>query len=97
MQKLWSKPPRGRDIAANELSRAEIEGSAGYRYRFPGRDEACVDGKVATGLDRKLVVEDSPPALALQVEVGVVREVDDGLGVGRGLVGYGEGSLFTEQ
>ena len=49
-----------------------------------GRDQRRVDRRVAVGVQPQLVVLDRPGALAGQVEVGVVGQVDVGRLVGRG-------------
>ncbi len=69
----------------------EVEGGAGDRAVAAGRDAGPVDRGDVVGLDEQLVAVDRPGALAVEVEVGVVGQVDHGGGVGGRLQGDPDG------
>ena len=71
------------DARADRCRLAEVERRAVDRLHLAGRDQRRVDRREAVGLELQLVAEDRALALAGQVEVGVVREVDDRRRVGR--------------
>ena len=70
------------DPRADGRGLREIEGRSVGLTAAPPSDERLVDGRELIGLDLRLVAQHVSGALARQVEVGVVRQVDD-----RGLVG----------
>ena len=69
------------DPLPDRVRPGEVERRAGHRRDLPGRDQRLVDRRVAARVQLQRVVVDRPHALARQVPVGVVGEVDD-----RGLV-----------
>ena len=73
------------EVRADRLLRAEIKRRAGHVRDLAGGDERGIHGRVAVGVERELVVEDGARALAAQVPVRVVRQVDAGGRVGGGL------------
>ncbi len=73
--------PLGEDAGLPEVERGSGDGCDGAE-----RDQVLVDGEVAGARDPQHVVEDGAAALAGEVEVGVVGEVDDGGRVGDGPV-----------
>ena len=56
--------------------RAEVERRAGDAGQLAGRDQALHDRRVAVGVDLHHVAVDGADALAGEVEVGVLRDVD---------------------
>jgi hypothetical protein len=74
----------GPDVAADRLGLRKSKGVPATLASSPGGDQPRVGGRVAGGGDRELVVLDRAAALAGEVPVDVVGEVDD-----RGLVGGG--------
>ena len=65
--------------------RAEVEGRSGDVRQIAGRDQDVADRCVPVGVDGDLVIEDGAAALTRQIEIGVVRHVDDCRPVGTGL------------
>ena len=82
----------GRVVAGIEQSLAdrrrlaEVERRALHRREFAGRDEVLVDRRVLSGEDLQFVVADVLAVVAVQIEVGVVRQIDRCRGVGLGFV-----------
>ena len=85
----------GRDIPADRLGAPEIEGGPGYQKGLSLGDQPRVDGKVARAIELELVVEDQAFALALEVKISVISQVDDGLGVGARFVGNRQGAILA--
>ena len=72
-----------RDVRADACRRPEIERRAGHRSQFARRDLRGVDRCVAVRVDLDNVVEHVTVAVAGEVEVGVLREIDRSGLVGR--------------
>ena len=70
---------------------AEIEGSSGDVEHLAGRHAVFAHGQVRVGVDADELVVDLPAVVPGQVEVAVVRHVDDRLGIGIALMRYLEG------
>lgn len=71
-----------RDAFADAARLGEVEARAFHGSEFAGRNERRVRRSVAIGIQHQDVIEDA--AGFAEVEVGVVREIDDGGLVGRG-------------
>ena len=74
----------GIDARADGGGLGEIERRAGDGLQFAGGDQVGVHGGEAVGIDHDFVAQDVAFALAGEVEVGVVGQVDDGRLVGGG-------------
>ena len=75
---------RGESASPSRRGRRKSKGVPSTSRTSPvGMSRASV-GVNASGRERELVVVDRPAALAVEVEVAVVGEVDDGVAVGRG-------------
>ena len=93
------------DPLADRVRRREVERRAGHRRDLAGRDRGRVDRRVVGGHQLQLVVVGAAGALAGEVEVGVVGQVDDRRRVGRRVVvdpqlvvvGQGVGDLDLER
>src|SRR5690606_19907823 len=72
------------DAPANPGWPGEIEGGAGYRPDFTGRDQTLINWGEMIGGQHQLVIEDVALTGPGQVEVGVVGQVDDGILIGAG-------------
>lgn len=70
---------------------AEIEGSSGDVEHLAGRHAVFAHGQVRVGVDADELVVDLPAVVPGQVEVAVVRHVDDRLGIVVALMRYLEG------
>ena len=62
----------------------EVVWRSGYRGNFAGGDHRSVDRRVVVGIKGQTLIEDGTAALAGDIEVGVIGQIDDG-----GLVGVG--------
>lgn len=74
------------DPRANDLGFAEVERRAGYWSQFAGRNQRRVNGSKPVGGDFDLLVENVALLVAVEIEVGVVGQVDHGRLVGDGRV-----------
>ncbi len=76
------------DPLADRVGRGEVERRSGHGHDLARRDEVGgrIHGGDRVGFDLEHMAEDVAPALALEVPIGVVGQVDDGRLVGRGLV-----------
>ncbi len=72
------------DARPNGRRSAEIKRRIVYRPQFPRRNQRRVNRREAVGQNRDLVVENV--AFAGQVEIGMLREIDDRVLVGLGPV-----------
>jgi len=78
------------DVPADGFFRSEVEGRSLHGPDFPCGDERAVHWRVAVSEDLQMMVKDAAGSLAVQVEVGVVGQVDDRFAVRGGLVVYGQ-------
>ncbi len=78
------------DVAAYLLGLAEVHGGIGHRGYLAGGNLRGVGGKPAVGVELELMLEHAAGVVTFEVEVSVVGEVDDGLGVGGGAEFDGE-------
>lgn len=79
------------DLLADGFGTGEVEGGAEQGGDLSGGDHLIGGGRVTICGDGELVVEDAGVAGPGEVEVAVVGEVEDGGGVGGGVVVDSEG------
>ena len=76
----------GADAFADLVRLAEIERRAFYRSQISRRDELTADRRDLVGVDRQLMIEHIPRSRAGEVEIGMVRQIDERILIRRGLV-----------
>ena len=64
----------------------KIKGRAGDRREFTGGNEGRVNRRVPRGVDRNEVFEHAGRGLTAEVEIRVVREIDDRRRIGAGRI-----------
>ena len=84
----------GVDVPADELACREIHGAVRHGQDLAGGAGGVVAFQIVGGIEPQLLVQHV--ALAVQVEVAVVGEVDDGVRVRRDAVIHAEGVIFGE-
>ena len=85
------------DAIADSRRLAEIERRAGDVRDLAGGNEFIIGRRVLVGMDRQDVVQHGVTAMAGQIEIAVVGQVDRRRPVGRCLVANGEPVLIAEQ
>ncbi len=85
------------DPRADRRRRREVERRPRDRSDHAGRDQRGVDRRVVVGLEPEDVILDRAGALTAEVEVRVVREVDDRRLVGGGVVVHPQLVLVRER
>ena len=78
------------------LGGAEIHRCAGYGENLARGHVGRIDGGETLGEELQLVVEDGLRRVAREVEIGVVRHIDHGRGIGLGLVVNRNGVLLRQ-
>ena len=86
----------GVDFGADGLRPPEIEGRTSDRIDPSECQEGRIDRRIAVGGDRQQVVENRMRRIARQVEIGVVRQVDDRRPVGGRLIGDVDGVVLRQ-
>src|SRR5580658_2519274 len=83
------------DPGSNGIGKAKIERGALNRVNSAGGDQGRVYRCIMSGIYPDEVIIDGTAALAIQVEIGVIGEVQNGLFVG-GCVVFDAQSVFAE-
>lgn len=65
----------------------EVKRRSGCVGRLSGWNQGIVYGRILAGIDLQQVIVDCRRTLAIEVEIGVIGEVDNGGFVGCGVVG----------
>ena len=72
------------DVAPYGLRRAEVKGRAFHLVKPSDGQECGIDGGIAVGIDKEQMVQHIGVPVAVEVEIAVVRHIDD-----RGCIGGG--------
>ena len=84
----------GVDVPANDLACPEVHGRIVHRQDVAGGAGLVVALQIAGRIEAQLLVQHIPAAV--EVEIGVVGQVQDGVGVGRDAVVHPQGIVLGE-
>src|ERR1700722_3544064 len=74
----------GIDSLSDCMRLTKVERRAVHRFQFAGGNEGCVDRSEAGSVDLEHGIQNIAVALTLQVEIGMVGEIEDGVFVSGG-------------
>src|SRR5215469_12374816 len=57
-----------------------------HGFQFAGRNQIAIGPGELRGMQRHVVIQDVPLTISIQVEIGVIGEIQNGVSVGRGRI-----------
>lgn len=84
----------GVDVPADDLARPEIHGRIVHRQDVAGGAGLVVALQIAGRIEAQLLVQHVPASI--EVEIGMVGQVQDGVGIGRDAVVHPQGVVLGE-